>query len=258
MSEFVVSLDEPKREPHEQKAQTFLQEKPQTPRKKGGFSKFLKISGVVLALLFLTGTLAGYLYWQSIRQSPQYSLSLLVDAVRRDDQKAIDELIDLDAVVDSFLPQVTEKAIEMYGRNVPPSAVSKAGNLAEVIKPAIKRRAREEVPRIVREKVRAFEGIPSWAIAIGAGWFLKVNQTGDTATVVSQIPERPFELTMKRTGDKWRVIAFKDEDLAKKFAERIGQEIMKILSDESLRRIKEKIKTSDLEEIRKSIESIFD
>jgi hypothetical protein len=150
-----------------------------------------------------------------------------------------------------------EKAMEMYGRNAPPSAISKVTTLAESIKPAIKKRAREEVPRVVREKIQRFEGVPSWAIAIGASWFLEINQTGDTATVISKIPERPFQLTMKRIGDKWRVIAFKDEALAKAFAEKIGQEIMKILSIESLNKIKEKVKNSDLEEIKKRVESIF-
>jgi hypothetical protein len=257
MSGFLVSLEEPEKESYEQKEAKVAPEKPQEPGKRSGFGKFLKISGIFLFVLLLTGAIAGYFYWQSLKQSPQYSLALLADAVRRDDQKAIDELIDLDAVVDSFLPQVMEKAMEMYGRNAPPSAISKVTTLAESIKPAIKKRAREEVPRVVREKIQRFEGVPSWAIAIGASWFLEINQTGDTATVISKIPERPFQLTMKRIGDKWRVIAFKDEALAKAFAEKIGQEIMKILSIESLNKIKEKVKNSDLEEIKKRVESIF-
>ena len=29
-------------------------------------------------------------------------------------------LVDIDAVVDDFLPQITGKAIELYGRNLPP------------------------------------------------------------------------------------------------------------------------------------------
>ena len=51
----------------------------------------------------------GFFYWQSIKTTPQYSLALLVDAARRDDQAEIDKLVNVDAVVDDFVPQITDK-----------------------------------------------------------------------------------------------------------------------------------------------------
>ena len=57
--------------------------------------------------------MAGCLYWRSLRSTPQYSLALLVDAAKRGDNAAVDSLIDSDAVVDDFMPQVTGES----GRN---------------------------------------------------------------------------------------------------------------------------------------------
>src|ERR1044072_1144489 len=83
------------------------------PKERGKWAKTLKIAGIAVVAVLLVGAIAGYIYWQSLKSTPQYSLALLVDAARRDDQKAIDELVDTDAVVDDFMPQLTAKAIEL-------------------------------------------------------------------------------------------------------------------------------------------------
>ena len=76
-------------------------------------------SVVVVLVLGFVGGIAGWLYWKSFEDTPQYSLALLFDAARRDDNAAVAELVDADAVVDSFVPQVTEKAVELMAAAPP-------------------------------------------------------------------------------------------------------------------------------------------
>ncbi|HEY0460044.1 MAG TPA: hypothetical protein VGC97_12980 [Pyrinomonadaceae bacterium] len=278
MSHFVVNLSEPEKEEEQQTdagetadgknvskkagvtgvsqsaGETNVSE---SPKKRSGCGRILGISAIVLAVLLLFGALAGYFYWQSVKASPQYSLALLVDAGRRGDQKAIDELVDTDAVVDSFMPQVTDKATELYGKNLPPEKLSKVKEFSTPLMPAIKQRARSEVPRVIKEKTDKFESIPYWAIAIGAGYYLDIKPNGDTATVTSKIPERQFELTMKRNGDKWRVVAIKDDALARRIAETIGQELIAISTKEGLKKASEKMNAPGLENIKKKIDDLF-
>ncbi len=261
MSQFVVNLSDPKKdepkietpkfEPVKKSADNF-----QTPKKRG-CGRILGVSGIVLAALLLVGTVVGYFYWQNLKTTPQYSLALLVDAARRNDQQAIDELVDTDAVVESFLPQVTDKAVELYGKNLPADKIAKVKDAATPLMPAIKARARQEVPRVIAEKTDKFSGIPYWAIAIGASYYLDVKQDGETATIVSKIPERQFELTMKRKGDKWRVVGIKDDALAKRIAETIGQELIAISTKESLKKASEKLKAPELQNVQKKIEDLF-
>jgi len=227
------------------------------PKKRDGCAKFLVIAAIVVALLFLIGAIVCYFYWQGVKTSPQYSLALLVDAARRGDQKAIDELVDTDAVVESFLPQVTDKATELYGRNLPADKIAKVKDAAVPLMPAIKQRARAEVPRVIQEKTEKFASIPYWAIALGAGQFLDIETQGDLAVVTSQIPERPFVLSMKRNGDKWRVVGIKDDVLAKRIAETIGQELIAISTREGLKKASEKMNAPGLENIKKKIDDLF-
>lgn len=263
MSQFVVNLSEPEEEktqvkPKAEEKQAPPPENEKTPKKRGSLGLILKISGIVLVVILFVTAVVGYFYWQGLKTTPQYSLALLVDAGRRGDQKTIDELIDMDAVVESFMPQVTDKATELYGKNLPADKIAKVKDYSAPLMPAIKQRAREEVPRLIQEKTDKFASVPYWAIAIGAGYYLDIKPSGETATITSKIPERQFELTMKRiAGDKWRVVAIKDEALAKRIAETVGQELISISTKESLKKASEKMNAPGLENIKKKIDDLF-
>lgn len=196
------------------------------PERKGKFGKILKIVGISLIALLLIGAVGGYFYWQSLKSTPEYSLALLVDAARRDDQRMVDELVNTDAIIDDFMPQITDKAIELYGRGLPPQTISKVAQVAAPLLPAVKQRARAEIPGLIREKTQKFETVPFWAIALGAGRILDIEQSGDQAKVKSNLQERPLEVTMKRKGERWQVVGIRDEVLARRIAEKIGQEII--------------------------------
>lgn len=269
MSEIVVDLKDPENQDEETAADEALAEdetvvrarsKPAseasiTPRaRKFGF---WRIALIVLTLLAGTGAVVGYFYWQGLRQSPQYSLAALVEAARNDDQKTIDELVDTDAVVESFVPQVIDRAIELYGRNQPPERISRIKTYSAPLMPAIKERARAEVPRVIKEKSDKFAGVPSWAIAIGASQYLDIKIEGETALIISKIPARPFELTMKRRGERWQVVGIKDDVLATRIAESIGQELMILSTKDGINKAVESLGIPNLDRIRKKVEDLF-
>jgi hypothetical protein len=201
------------------------------PEKKGPFARVLKISAAVLAVIVAVAGIGGYLYWQSLKSTPQYSLALLIDAARNDDQAAINELIDSDAAVDDFVPQVTSKAIELYGRGLPPQILARIERLAAPLMPAVKDRAREELPRLIREKTAKFENVPVAAIVFGADKYLYIQTTGNESTVKSKLPEHSFEVRMTKSGDRWKIVGVRDEKLATAIAQKIGQEIIAIANN---------------------------
>jgi hypothetical protein len=253
MSNFIVNLNEPVKEAarENESAPTILATQI-APKKPSVFWKVLKIFGVLLILFLIAGAAGGYFYWRNLKTKPQYSLALLVDAARRDDQKAIEELVDTDAVVDDFMPQITDKAIELYGRGLAPSTIQKVAQVAAPFLPAVKQRARAEVPNLVREKTRQFENYPFWTIAVGAGRFLEIINEGDKAFVRSKIQERPLEIVLKRNGERWQVVAIKDEVLARRVAERIGQSLITGAKDGNLKKAGEQYGVSNLEDVLKN------
>lgn len=182
----------------------------------------------MLAVVLIIAAAGGYFYWQSQKRTPQYSLALIVDAARRDDNAELNALVDIDAVADDFLPQVTGKAYELYGRGLPQQRVSDLQRIAAPLMPAVKERARAELGRVIRDRTEKFESVPFAGMVIGADRFLEVTVNGDTAQVASKIPDRPLELKMQRSGERWKVVGLRDEKLATSIAQKIGQEIIAV------------------------------
>lgn len=198
------------------------------PRKRSRLSKILiGISIFVLASL-LIGSGAFYVYWRSLRDTPQYTLALIVEAAKRNDQQTVNELVDIDLVVDDFLPQITDKAVELYGRGIAPDIIQRVARVATPVMPALKDRARDELPVAIRQKTAELGNVPFAAMVLGADRYLDITTVGDDAIVRSAVPERDLELRMKRREGKWKVVAVKDEKLATSIAQRVGQEIIAI------------------------------
>ncbi len=254
MSKFVVDLNE--QSAKATNAEVFGDY--QKPKTRGKFAKIAGIFVVGLIAVGLISAIGGYLYWRSYKSTPQYSLALLIDAARRDDQKAVDELIDTDEVVDDFMPQITGKAVELYGRSLPPQTLAKVEQFAAPFLPAVKDKARAELPRVIREKTDKFAQVPFAAIVLGADRYLDIAQNGETALVKSKIADRPLEVKMRRSGDKWQIIGVKDEQLATNIAQKIGQEIIAVATNKNgAGKTGKTLGVENLQDILKQAEDIF-
>jgi len=219
------------------------------PKKRGLFFKFVKVTALLLIALIAIGGVGGYLYWQNMKRTPQYSLALLIDAARRNDQAEIDNVVDINAVVDDFVPQITGKAIDMYGRGLPPSTIGKVASVAAPMMPAVKDRAKAELPGKIRERTEKFKFVPMPAIVLGADKYLDISIKGDDAVVKSKQTDRPLEVRMKRNGDRWQVVAVKDDELATQIARQIGQEIIAVAANGGVDGAAERLGIGDLQDI---------
>lgn len=231
------------------------------PEKPGVFVKVLKIFAVLVLLFVVIGGVGGFFYWQHLKTTPRYSLALLVDAARQNDQNKIDELVDTNAVVEDFLPQITEKAVELYGRGLPEDVLKKVTKVAAPLMPAVKQRARAELPELIRSKTKKFDGIPFWAIAVGASRYLDINQIGNKAFIKSKLEGRQLEIEMKKNGDLWQVVAVKDEALAQQIAQKIGKEIMELAKNKgegNLEKIGKDLGVDNMKNIFEDFTDIFE
>jgi hypothetical protein len=219
------------------------------PKKRGRFVKAAKIAGLVILLTTMIGGVGGYFYWQSLKRTPQYSLALLVEAARRNDQAEIDRIVDINAVVNDFVPQITGKAIDMYGRGLSPETIGKVASVATPLMPAVKDRARAELPDKIRERTEKFNYIPMPAIVLGADRYLDITVDDDNAIVKSKQSGRPLEVRMKRSGDRWQVVSVKDDELATQIARQIGQEIIAVASNGGVENAPERLGIRDLQNI---------
>jgi hypothetical protein len=260
MAKFEVNLSEaePEISPVKRIAPLFSEQNdPKQPRV---FVKLLKMFTLLVISLAIIAGIGGFFYCQNVKKLPQYSLALLVEAARNNDQETINTLVDSDAVVDDFLPQITDKAVELYGRGMPVEKLQMVSKVVVPLLPAVKDRAREELPNLIREKTQAFDKFPFWAIAIGAERYLDITTENDKAFIKSKLPEREIELTLKRKDDKWQVVAVRDEALAQRIAEKVGQEIIAVAQNKGQNGLKEagkKLGIDNVKDLLKQAESIF-
>ena len=220
----------------------------------GRIAKLIFIS--VIALLVMSCS-AGFFYWQSLRSTPQYSLALLIDAARRDDKAKINELVDIDKVVDDFVPQIITSAVDMYGRGLPKETLSNLAVVARPIMPALKDRARSELPHVIRDRTEKFDPIPFAAIVMGADRYLDITVNGDTANVKSKIEDKPLELTMKRVGDQWQVVGIRDQDLSNNIARTVGQQIIAVASGANIGDASKNLGVKNLQDVLKHAEDLL-
>lgn len=231
------------------------------PRGRRRALKVLGIFSAVIIVIAIIVFISGFAYWSHLKTTPQYSLALIVDAARRDDPKTIEELVDTDAVVDDFVPQITDKAVELYGRGLPSGVVKRVAIAASPVLPFVKEKARAELPGLLRERTKRFENIPFWVMAAGADRYLEIEVDGEIAKVRSKSKGRPLEVRMKKDGDRWKIVAVRDEVLAKRIAERIGQQIIALVRDkssETLDSAGKKIGLENLGDLIRKAEEIFE
>jgi hypothetical protein len=216
----------------------------------------LTIAGSLLVIVGVA-VLGGYLYWRSFIDTPQYSLALLVDAARRGDQAQVDEIVEIDSIVDQFLPQITGKAIEMYGRGLSAQTIARVARVATPVMPALKERARVKLPGLIRKKTERFESVPFAAMVIGADRYLDIEPDGDTAVLRSKLPEHSFEVRMQRNGHGWKIVGVQDDGLATEIAQKVGQEIIAVASNGGVDAAGERLGVSNLNSILHEAEEIF-
>src|SRR5258708_20189905 len=128
MSNFRVQLDDPRMvndptiTPPKPAFESFTEPKRRAKR------PFVVVGAVIASIIMIAG-IGGFLYYQSLKRTPQYSLALLVDAAKHDDKQTVNELIDIDAVVDDFMPQIMTKPVELYGPSIPASLLQEITTL---------------------------------------------------------------------------------------------------------------------------------
>ncbi|MBV9242246.1 MAG: hypothetical protein JO314_09590 [Acidobacteria bacterium] len=217
-----------------------------------------KIALISLASLLVIAGGAFLLYYQSLKKTPQYSLALLIDAARRDDKDQFAQLIDTDAVVDDFVGQVIDKAVDLYGRGVPQVVIDKARDLAQPILPVIKSQAHDRLAAAIKFRTKKFANVPFFVMVFAADRYLQIDENGDIATVHSKIQDQPLDIKMKRNGDRWQVVGVKDDQLATDCAKSIGQELMDLATAKITDAAAQRLGVGNLLNLVRQAENLFD
>lgn len=184
----------------------------------------LSIAALVVVGLLLVALVGAYAWWQSYKKGPAYSLALLVDASRRDDVQAVEPLIDSDRIAQGFVPQVIEK-LTGEGAALPPDARARVTNALPQLLPRVRETVREEVARGVKAASAGAADTSFVVLALGIPRVANIKEEGDAATATFAHEGKQTELLLQRSGDRWKVVGVKDDDLASGIAQRLASSI---------------------------------
>ncbi|MFV0387679.1 MAG: hypothetical protein ACK5NT_02900 [Pyrinomonadaceae bacterium] len=184
------------------------------------------VSVVFIVALVLAIAFGGF--WLYLRTTPQYSIAILVDATNRDNRETINEIVDSDKIVDDFVPKIVDSAIGLYGKGLSPELIDRFAEGAKPFMPMVKARVKANLPLELRKRTKKFQNMPFPALALGAYRYFEVTYENDFAIVKSKLPDKKFELKMKKDGGVWKIVGLNDKELAQNLAKRYGEQIIQI------------------------------
>jgi len=198
---FVISLEQP----HSAKS----------PIRRSGrrWPKIVAALGIFIVMVAVLAATGGYLWWRHYRTTPAYSLALLVDAVQRNDVTVVNEIVDIDKVVDGLAAEVTQKSVSRYGGTLSPSQRRRVEGLVPGLLPSVKQSVRDSLVKRLQEISEESEPKPFVILAIGLPYVVNITTNGDTAKAVAPVQDREIELTLQRNGERWKVVALKDDSV---------------------------------------------
>jgi hypothetical protein len=235
-SRIVVNVEELQRPPAQARTPLGRGQRQRRPRLRN--PRLLVPLGVVAAIFvaFLAG---GYFWWQNYKAKPAYSLALLLDAVRRDDQQTFDALVDVDEVSRSLAPQVAAQMRTPGATQISAAVRRQIEANAQVLMPGARDQIRatlmQQVKDVLVRSGTADDYFLTLALAVPRVVEIKPGLNGTdvdvAATATMNIDGRPVELGLHATDaaanrsgtTRWRVESVKSDELAARVAETLAR-----------------------------------
>ena len=188
----------------------------------GRVGRVLGVTGIVVGAVVLVLLVGSYMWYQGFKKSPPYSLALLLDAAQHDDVAAVETMIDADQIAQGFVPQVIDN-LAGTGSQLPPQARASLTAMLPALLPRVRETMRDEIARAMKGiGQNESSSLPFFVKALGVRQAATVVERGDAATVTVKQGERPVELSMRRDGERWKLVNVKDPQLASDIATRLA------------------------------------
>jgi hypothetical protein len=195
-------------------------------RKSRRWLKILGAIALVFTIILLAIAALGFLGWRRYQTTPAYSLALLIDAARRDDNAAFDEIFDAEQVTNNMVAQVTEKIAGQYAGSIPPPLRKQIEAAVARRAPALKQKVRDDAMQQTKAIAERVKNMPFLLYALGISSALESSaQENDTARVTFKRDDRPVALTMQRNGARWKIISMQDDQATQRIADSFAQDI---------------------------------
>jgi hypothetical protein len=181
---------------------------------------------LLLGGFLLTVFLAFFFWWQHYKTTPAYSLALLVDATQRNDDAAFDRIVDIEKVVDNFVPQLAQRGTGNLAVDLATSLRTRLQSLMPGMTESIKQVVKEEIRNDIRTLAGRSAAAPFFLTALAIPFRANISESEDTAKVTINNGDKRVELFMeRRAGSQWRVVSLRDDAHAARILQDLAREL---------------------------------
>ncbi len=173
------------------------------------------IAGICLTILGIV-VAGGFIWWRNYQTTPAYSLALVIDAAQRDDIGAFRDHLDDEQITKNLVASVREKASSRYGLALTGALQRRIDDLIPTLMPQSMDLIHSEVIKQIKEFSLQAESKPFIVVALAVSSFAAISVDGDNARAVPPLPDRTIEILMRRDGNRWKIVDFKDDLLVQK------------------------------------------
>lgn len=169
-----------------------------------------------VVIVFVVAVVA-FFWWRHYQTTPAYSLALVIDAAQRDDMPEFRSRLDDEEIARNLVASAREKVGSRFGVALSSSMLQqKIDNLLPALLPQLKDRIHTEVAKEVKEFSSRAESKPFVVVALAISSLVTITTEGDNARAIAPTPNRTIEVTMRRDGDLWKIVDFKDDVLVQR------------------------------------------
>jgi hypothetical protein len=208
--------------------------KPPVRRKSRRWLRILALLAIVLVVVIGLAAVGGFFWWRHYQSTPAYSLTLLVDAAQRGDVEELAKRIDDEEIARNMAAVVSQKAGSRYGLAMSSATQQKIDQAMPALLPRLKQTIHDEVAKEIKNFASVSEPKPFVFLLITVPSLVKITTEGDTAKAASAVTQNPFELTMRRDADRWKVTGFNNDALVQRIVDSMMKELPAIGSVDSV------------------------
>lgn len=198
---------------------------PARPKRRRRWLRILALLAALAVVFVIVVAVAGFFSWRRFQASPEYSLALLVDAAQRNDQEQLVKLIDDDEVAKNMLASVSQKAVARYSSAINATTQQQIDNLMPTLLPRVKQTIHNEVANQIKTFAANSEPKPFIVLLVTVPSLVKISTEGDTAKATASASNRNIDLTMRRDGDRWKVVGVNDDALIQRVVDSIMKDL---------------------------------
>ena len=208
--------------------------KPPVRRKSRRWLRVLALLALVLVVVIGLAAVGGFFWWRHYQSTPAYSLTLLVDAAQRGDVEELAKRIDDEEIARNMVGAVSKKASSRYGLAMSAATQQKIDQAMPALLPRLKQTVHDEVAKEIKNFASGAESKPFIFLLVTVPSLVKITTEGDVAKAASAMAQSPFELTMRRDADRWKVTGFNNDAVVQRVVDSVMKELPAIGSVDSV------------------------